>query len=199
LISPVEGKETTKLSFVGYQILRDKFPYTGQELSVGWIRKNSKIDGGAAVAWVGPCRVETDDMVDLDDVKAGSYVEAAQMAHIIIEHLNCTMQAAVLRQRLLVCILAEVLRKRGVQSERDGDDLYVDGRKLTVSIAAPSRGGTCLIHLGINVDPAGSPVPAVGLDELGVPPYELLESVLGNYRSELADAAHAEIKVRAVR
>jgi hypothetical protein len=68
---------------------------------------------------------------------------------------------------------------------------------MTVSIAAPSR-GTCLIHLGINVDPAGAPVPAIGLDELGVPPREILETILDKYQKELATAAHAELKVRSV-
>jgi hypothetical protein len=187
------------MSFVGYEILQESFPYTGRELRVGWVRKKTNLDGGgAAVAWVGACRVDTEDLVDLDDARDGSFIEAARMAHIIVEHLGCSLQAAVLRQRLLVCILGEALRARGVVANRDGDDLYIEGRKLTVSVAAPSRGGACLIHLGINVDPTGSPVSAVGLDELGVPPYELLETVLAGYGAELAEAAHAEIKVRAV-
>jgi hypothetical protein len=187
------------MAFIGFKVLQESFPYTGRELRVGWVRQKTHIDGGgAAVGWVGPCRVETEDLVDLDDAKKGSFIEAARMAHVVVEHLACTLQAAVLRQRLLVCILGEVMRERGVSPERHGDDLYVDGRKLTVSIAAPSRGGACLIHLGINVDPTGSPVSSVGLDELGVPPHELLEMILEKYRVELAEAAHAEIKVRSV-
>jgi hypothetical protein len=141
--------------------------------------------------------VETEDLIDRDDAKKGGFIEAASMAHVIVEHLGCTLQAAVLRQRLLVCILGEELRERGIPVTRDGDDLYVDGRKMTVSIAAPSR-GACLIHLGINVDPAGAPVPAIGLDELGVPPREILEKILDKYQKELATTAHAEIKVRSV-
>lgn len=120
------------------------------------------------------------------------------MAHVIVEHPGCSLRAVVLRQRLLTCILGEVMREYGVVPSRDGDDLYVDGRKLTVSVAAPSSGGGCLIHLGINVDPAGAPVSAVGLEELGVPPRELLNALLERYRAELATAAHAETKVRTV-
>ena len=186
------------MSFIGYEVLEESLPYTGRELRSGWVRKKTGMKGGgAAVAWVGPCRVDTEDLVDLDDAKNDAVIEAALMAHVVVEHLGCTLQAAVLRQRLLVCILGEVLRERGVVVVRDGDDLYVDDRKLTVSIAAPSR-GACLIHLGINVDPAGAPVPSVGLEELGVPPRELLETLLDRYREELATAAYAEIKVRSV-
>jgi hypothetical protein len=94
--------------------------------------------------------------------------------------------------------LSEVLVGRGVDVERRGDDVFVRGRKLTVSIAAPGPGGVALVHLGINVDPAGSPVPAIGLDELGVEPRWLLEELLTRYVSELESAAHAETKVRAV-
>jgi hypothetical protein len=186
------------LPFSGYEILREELPYTGRELRAGWIRNKTSMEGDAAVAWVGPCRVETEDLVDQDDARAGSFIEAARMAHVIVEHPGCTLQVAVLRQRLLVCILGEVLGGQAVDCERDGDDLYVDGRKLTVSIAAPARDGACLIHLGINVDPAGAPVPAVGLAELGVPHYELLAALLEKYRAELAQAAHAETKVREV-
>lgn len=186
------------MAFMGYEVLEDSFPYTGRELRSGWVREKTGIGGGgAAVGWMGPCRVDTDDLVDLDDAREGAVIEASRMAHVIVEHPGCTLQAAVLRQRLLVCILGEVLRERGVRVLRDGDDLYVDGRKLTVSIAAPWRGG-CLIHLGINVDPTGAPVPSLGLDELNVPPRELLETLLNRYQKELATAAHAELKVRSV-
>jgi hypothetical protein len=55
-----------------------------------------------------------------------------------------------------------------------------------------------LIHLGINVDPSGAPVPAVGLAEMGVEPRTLLHDLLSNYAAELASAAHAATKVRSV-
>jgi len=186
------------MTLSGYVMLEDPVPYTGSELDSAWVRAHTAVEGGgAAVAWVGPCRVETEDLVDLDDARAGAVIEAARMAHVVIEHPACTLQTAVLRQRLLVCILSEVLGGRGIVVNRDGDDLYCDGRKLTVSIAAPSR-RSCLIHLGINVDPAGAPVAAVGLDELGAPPVEVLRSLLDRYSRELETAAHAETKVREV-
>jgi hypothetical protein len=187
------------MAFVGYKILEETITYTGKELRAGWVREKTGIhSGGAAAGFVGPCHVETDDMVDLDDAKAGVGIEAAQMAHVIVEHVGCTLQVAVLRQRLLVCNLCEILIERGIAVHRYGDDVYVGGRKLTVSVAAPSRRSN-MIHLGIDVDPEGAPVAAIGLEEMGVAPLELLETLLDRYRKELTTAAYAETKVRSVR
>lgn len=186
------------MAFVGYKILEETIAYTGKELRSGWVREKTGIHGGgAAVGFVGPCHVEPEYMADLDDAKTGEGIEAAMMAHVVVEHVACSLQVAVLRQRLLVCNLCEILNERGIAVHRDGDDVFVGGRKLTVSIAAPSR-RSCMIHLGIDVDPEGAPVAAVGLDEMGVAPFELLETLLDRYRKELATAAYAETKVRSV-
>jgi hypothetical protein len=119
------------------------------------------------------------------------------MAHVIVEHPGCALETAVLRQRLLVAVLGEVLAGMGKLARRDGDDLYYDGRKLTVSIAAPSS-VSCLIHLGINVDAGGAPVPAVGLGEMGIDARAVLEELLSRYARELETAAHATTKVKTV-
>jgi hypothetical protein len=180
---------------LSFRILDGVVPYTGLELRSGWVRERTGLDGDAAAGFVGPCHVPTEHLVDLDDARAGSSIRAASMAHVIVEHPGCPLAQAVLRQRLLVAILAEVLGERRVR--RDGDDIYYEGRKLTVSIAAPSPVSS-LIHLGINVDPSGAPVPAVGLAEMRVDPASLLADVLERYARELASAAHAETKVRTV-
>ncbi len=185
------------MTLTHYKILAEKITYTGAELKSGWVQRQTGLEGDAAAAFLGPCRVATEDLVDLDDARDGFHIRAAEMAHVIIEHQGLSLQATVLRQRLLASILCEMLRERGKPVKREGDDLFYDGRKLTVSIAAPSR-HSCLIHLGINVDPEGAPVPAVGLAELGVPPIELLETLLQRYQKELSTAAHAETKVRMV-
>jgi hypothetical protein len=180
-----------------YRVLDENIPYTGAELCSGWVGRVTGLEGDAAAAFIGPCSVATEEMVDLDDARAGASIEASLMAHVVIEHRACDLRAAVLRQRVLVCILAEILTARGLTPRRDGDDLYYGQRKLTVSVAAP--GPACsLIHLGINVDPSGAPVPAVGLAELGVPARELLAELLDRYTRELRSAGHAETKVRQV-
>ncbi|MHC4201210.1 MAG: DUF366 family protein [Planctomycetota bacterium] len=70
-------------------------------------------------------------------------------------------------------------------------------RKLSVSIATRSRSrGTGLIHLGINIDPLGAPVPAVGLAELRVDPARFAEDVMRRYAREIQSARRATEKVR---
>ena len=179
-----------------YRIIEGETAYTGVELRSGWVAERTGLSGDAAAGFVGKCRVPNENLVDLDDARAGFFIAAASMAHVIAEH-TCTLEVAVLRQRLLVALLGEILRKRGKRMRREGDDLYYDDRKLTVSIAAPSA-ATCLIHLGINVDPAGAPVPAVGLDEMRLDPREIVNELLANYQVELASVAHATTKVRTV-
>jgi hypothetical protein len=81
---------------------------------------------------------------------------------------------------------------------RRGDDLY-DGRfKLSVSIATLSP-VSALIHFAINVDPAGAPVPAMGLRAYGVEPKELAEAVLSVYAAEVSGVRRAIGKVRHVK
>jgi hypothetical protein len=179
------------------RVLSETVPYTGRELRSGWVSERTGAHGDGAAAFIGPCRVETEDLVDLDDVRAGAHIESALMAHVLVEHEDCPLQAAVLRQRLLVCILCEVLAEHGVRTRREGDDVFVGDDKLTVSIAAPSTTSS-VIHLGINIRPHGAPVPAVGLETLKVDARALLEELLGRYARELASCEHAEGKVRTV-
>ena len=183
------------MSFV-FRILEGDVAYTGLELRSGWVAAQTGLSGDAAAGFVGPCHVPNEHLVDLDDARAGFFIKAASMAHVIVEHA-CVLEVAVLRQRLLIALLGEGLSARGKRVRRDGDDLYYDGRKLTVSIAAPSV-ATSVIHLGINVDPVGAPVPAVGLAEMHIDARELLAELLARYGRELETIAHATTKVRTV-
>lgn len=180
-----------------FRILGGEVAYSGTELRGGWVREQTGLSGDAAAGFVGPCHVPTENLVDLDDARAGEFIRAASMAHVIVEHPGCALEAAVLRQRLLVALLGELLAGEGKLARRDGDDLYYDGRKLTVSIAAPAPASS-LIHLGINIDPAGAPVPAVGLAEMGLDARRTLHELLVRYGRELETAAHAQTKVRTV-
>ena len=178
-----------------FRVVEEETPYTGKELRSGWVSEKTGADGDAAVAFIGPCHVANEDLVDLEDARAGAHIESASMAHVIVEHPGCSLQAAVLRQRLLVSVLCEILGGHDVR--RDGDDVYYRDRKLTVSVAAPAAKSS-LIHLGINIDPQGAPVPAAGLREIDVEPRALLTELLERYVVELRSCRHAESKVRRV-
>ncbi len=182
---------------LGYKILTEEVRYTGRELRSGWVSERTGLSGDAAAAFIGPCDVATEDLVDMDDKRAGAIIRSDLMAHVILEHPSCPIEKAVLRQRLLVCTLCEILVGKGYTVLRDGDDVYIGERKLTVSIAAPSEGRS-LIHLGINIKTGGAPVPAIGLEEMKLPPQSLLAELLERYVIELASCSHAETKVRQV-
>ena len=180
-----------------YHILEQPVCYTGMELRSGWVAKKTGLSGDAAAGFYGACGVPTENLVDKEDAAAGATIRAKWMAHVIVEHPSCPLAMAVLRQRLLICLLSETLTGQGLKVHRDGDDIYLEGRKLTVSIAAPTSSGS-IIHLGINIDPTGAPVSAIGLKEMGIDPKWLLTTLLDSYRDEMASCAHAEIKVRNV-
>lgn len=178
-------------------MLEEEIVYTGRELRSGWVAAQTGLVGDSAAGFVGPCHVANEDLVDLDDARAGTFINAASMAHIIIEHPGCGLETMVWRQRMLVALLCEILGENGLDVHRSGDDIFFDERKLTVSIAAPGP-ETSLIHLGINVDPDGAPVPAVGLEEMTIEPRPLVNELLGRYVRELSSARHATTKVRPV-
>jgi hypothetical protein len=180
-----------------YHIIEGSVDYTGRELRSGWVAQQTGLAGDAAAAFLGACDVPTENLVDMDDAAAGDFIRAGRMAHVIVEHPDCPLAEAVLRQRILVCILCDILKESGWAVRRDGDDVHLDDRKLTVSIAAPSHAGS-LIHLGINIDPEGAPVAAVGLKEMDIDAKWLLAILLQRYKDELASCAHAAAKVRSV-
>ena len=177
--------------------------YDGSQLRGGWIEERFGLEPDCVVAWTGPCDVAREHMIDLEDLEAGDVIRAREMVHFIAEHAGGDLARTALRQRLLVTCAREALEEGWHLSgfARDGDDLYVthpgERRKLTVSIATRSKAkGTGLIHLGVNVDPEGAPVPAIGLGELQVDPGRFAGDVMARYARETASAAHATGKVR---
>lgn len=180
-------------------LIEKNITYTGAELRSGWLREMTGIEGDLAAAWLGPCDVPTEHLVDLEDARAGAIIRARLMLHIIVEVREKDLERAVLRQRLLAATLAGILCKTyAIQVRRDGDDLFINERKLTVSIATTSPHST-LIHLGVNVDPEGAPVPAIGLKELDIDPLPLVRTLLKDFVAEHSGIRHAVTKVRPVR
>ena len=173
--------------------------YEGWQLSPHWIYKNFKIQGDATVAFVGECEVKLTEMVDIEDVINNEPIYSKSMLSFISEQFNVGLVEGVFRQRLLICIIKEALEKRGIKVVRNGDDLFVDDKKLTVSIATKSL-TSILIHTGININSQGAPVKACGLEsDLGITDVkEFAHEVLNNYENELQDIVMASTKVRGV-
>lgn len=169
--------------------------YTGLELSPHWIYKNFHMQGDAIVAFCGECEVKLTEMVDIEDVINNEPIYSKNMLSFIAEHFNIDLIEGVFRQRLLITIIKEALEKRNISVVRSGDDLFVEGKKLSVSIATKSL-TSVLIHVGINIDPSGAPVDAIGLDYLKICNIsEFANDIMLKYSQEIDDIILASTKV----
>ncbi len=171
--------------------------YTGVELRPHFLLTELSLRGSAIGAFIGPCHVKTEHLVDWEDRIASDRIEARSMVHFIIELFGAELRETVLAQRLFISILGESLAEQGIAVRRHGDDLMLKERKLSVSIATASPVSQ-LIHVGINIDPEGAPVAAVGLRELGIEPRPWAEKALKRFADEWADIDWARSKVRPV-
>ena len=179
------------------KLIEENIKYEGWQLSPHWIYKNFKIQGDATVAFIGECEVKLTEMVDIEDVINNEPIYSKNMLSFISEQFNVGLVEGVFRQRLLICIIKEALEKRGFKVRRNGDDLFVNNKKLTVSIATKSL-TSILIHTGINIDSTGAPIAACGLsNDLGITDIEgFAKEVLTNYSEEINDIIMASTKVR---
>ncbi len=182
-----------------YKLLDKEIKYEGYQLAPHWIYKNFKIQGDAIVAFCGECEVKLTEMVDIEDVINNEPIYSKNMLSFITEQFNVELVEGVFRQRLLICSIKEALERRGVKIVRSGDDLFVDGKKLTVSIATKSL-TSILIHTGINIDSKGAPVKACGLEnDLKISDIkDFALEVMENYSNEIDDIILASTKVRGV-
>jgi hypothetical protein len=172
--------------------------YDGSQLSSHFAYRNFGLLGDSLVAFAGPCEVKLEAMVDLEDVRRQDPIFSRSMLHFLWESFHFELRAAASFQRLMVAVVAEELTRRGVREvQRRGDDLYVAGKKLSVSIAAASPVSS-LIHLGLNLTGEGAPVAAVGLEELGIDAGGLAKLCLERFKEEYEGILKATYKVRPV-
>lgn len=181
------------------KLIDTEIKYIGSQLAPHWIYKNFKLQGDAIVAFIGECEVALTEMVDIEDVINNEPIYSKSMLSFITEQFNVNLVEGVFRQRLLICIIKELLEERGIFVVRNGDDLMIDGKKLSVSIATKST-TSILIHTGLNILSEGAPVKASGLtSELGITDIkEFALEVMKRYSEELEDINLASTKVRGV-
>ncbi len=177
----------------------NEIEYIGSQLAPHWIYKNFKIQGDAIVAFCGECEVKLTEMVDIEDVINNEPIYSKYMLSFITEQFNIELVEGVFRQRLLICCIKEALEKRGFKVKRSGDDLFINDRKLSVSIATKST-TSVLIHTGVNILSEGAPIPVSGLkSDLGIDDAkEFAIEVMQNYSEEIEDIILASTKVRGV-
>lgn len=153
---------------IEYKHIDENFEYDGSQISPSWAFKAFGIKGSTIISWQGPMNIRPTNLKDFADV--GLEIKSNNMIHFMIEHFDCqpaNIRMAYHRQRLFVLIVKEELAKRAVKTTRDGDDIYFNGFKLSVSIASISP-TSMKIHFAMNLKDEGTPddVETVGLYEL---------------------------------
>ena len=173
--------------------------YIGSQLAPHWIYKNFNIQGDAIVAFVGECDVKLSEMVDIEDVINNEPIYSKCMLSFITEQFNIELVEGVFRQRLLINCIKETLEDRGFKIKRDGDDLFINEKKLSVSIATKSL-TSVLIHTGVNILSEGAPIEVSALEsDLGIKDIKNFAiDVMKRYSDEISDIILASTKVRGV-
>ncbi len=178
------------------RVFKDKLiAYTGDELSSHWIYKHANLLGDAAVAFVGECNVPITHMVDAEDVKNDAPIYSPKMLHFIAECFWNNLEEGILFQHLFVSMVYQSLLERKISHLRKtGNDLFYQDRKLSVSIVTKTT-LSLVMHFGINIETAGTPVPTAGLQELGIEPYAFAEELLQKLTLDSKAWAKARVKV----
>jgi len=172
--------------------------YIGSQLAPHWIYKNFHLQGDSIVAFIGEVDVKLDEMVDIEDVINNEPIYSKKMLNFIIEQFDVPLEQMVYNQRLFVSIIKETIEEYGKTVKRDGDDLFFDNRKLSVSIATKSI-TSCLIHTALNIIKEGAPIDASDLREIGIEDIkEFGLKILSKYSREVDSIKKATYKVRGV-
>ena len=181
---------------ITHKHIDDNFEYDGSQINPSWAFQEFGIYGSSIITWIGPVNITPDNLKDFADV--GLEIKSNYMVNFICEFFDqqpTNMRIAYLRQRLLVMIFREILTEYGVVTTREGDDIFVEGRKLSISIASISL-SSAKIHFALNLEDKGTPddVKTIGLYDIKVNNkqvfsndniQELINKTVGRYIDEL--------------
>jgi len=176
-------------------ILKEEHPYTGSELSSQFGHMTAGVLGDSVVSWIGPCDVKTEALVDGEDVINNDFIYSESMVHIIAEIFHKDIFFGIWLQRFITMTVKDLIfRETKKVLKRRGDDLYLDDKKLNVSIATVS-GVSTLVHFGINVISDNTPVKALGLKDLEIEPKAFAQELIEIIKDEILEIDRASKKV----
>ena len=192
--------------------LPKKIIYTGKQLASLWAYRKFGLLGDSIVAFIGPCNIPFKLMADVEDVRGQHKIYSSLMLHFIIEHFDCDLERAVLRQRLLTAIVKDILESHiKYKLQRIGDDLYdakrktqntavtaIANAKLSISIATASPVST-MIHFAVNIETKRTPVKTAGLNDYKVSPKQFALKIMQAYAEEMQGVKQARCKVKWVK
>lgn len=179
----------------------DNIKYTGKELRPHYIYRKTGKMGDGIISFIGECDVPINHMVDIEDVLSDSPIYSKMMLHFIAEVFNIDLYNGVLLQRLLVVKAIELIRENcpDINIKRNGDDIFINGKKASVSIASKSL-TSILIHFAINIESEGAIIEVSSLkDDTSISDYkQFAKSLMLSYISEIEDIKLATTKVLGV-
>jgi hypothetical protein len=178
--------------------LTKKEKYTGQQLEPLRNYLVHKLLGDSVVSWIGACDVSFEHMVDGEDLLAQDKICGDLMLHFVFEIFSQSLATGVFLQRLFASVCKdEIEQHSGKKLLRKGDDLYWNGKKLSISIAAPSV-NSVLVHFALNISNEGTPVKTCSLEDFKIDPKKMALSVMKKFCHEYESILTATQKVRSV-
>ena len=182
-------------------VMDQELAYDGSQLRSLFGYLELGVQGDSIVSFQGPCLIPEDKIVDGEDLRAGEKICGDLMCHFIIEIFHRDLAFGVLAQRLLVVCLKEVLEDLQPdligRIDRQGDDLFVDGGKLNISIATSSP-NSVMIHVGVNIVNDRTPVKTSALEDFSIDPMAFRKALLEKWSNEYLDSLAATTKVKSV-
>lgn len=144
--------------------------YDGSQINPSWAFQEFKVKDSTIVSWLGPMYVLGDNLIDYEDV--GLDIKGDYMLNFIVEHFDeqpGNLKLAYHRQRILVMITRDKLLNYGINTTQDGDDIFIDNGKLSVSIATASI-SSMKMHFALNITTKGTPadVQTAALEDNGL-------------------------------
>ncbi len=174
--------------------------YDGTQLRSLYAYLEHNLLGNSVIAFRGACDVNFDHMVDGEDLLQRAQICGSDMLHFIFEIFDEKLISGVLIQRLFASMVQnKILQKykNQILLKREGDDLYLDDRKLSISIAARSP-QSILIHFAMNISNEGTPVKTCSLEDLKIEPVDFAKELLKDFSEEYQNIQQATWKVKPV-
>lgn len=177
----------------------EKFTYTGDELKPHFNFMRYGLKGSSLSIACGPCEVQNTELVDLQDQKEGEFIKSTEMIHFLGEFYGLGIKEGVFLQCYFISVFKDLLNLEFGENKvkQSGNDLFIDDKKLSVSIVAPSI-GSVLMHFGVNINSKGAPVSAVGLSEYKVDSDLIISKFIAIWEKEWKRLSFACTKVRSV-
>ncbi len=178
--------------------IENEFLYDGSQLRCQYAYLAHGLLGSSIVSWSGACDISQANMADGEDLLQGAEIRGSKMLHFIVEIFEQKLFSGVVLQRLLATIVRDKIYELNPQLvgklRRDGDDLFFEDRKLSISVAAQSP-LSCLIHFAVNISNEGTPVKTCALKDFEIVPERLAHAVLLAFENEMASVREATWKV----